>query len=108
MQDAVGAGVMQMDKFADEVRSGAGQVARINQMTNEIIGEVQTLSERFRLVNEGMRNQAVGAEQINDAMTQIAEAARRTAQSVKEFEGATAHLRGSVEGLKQEIGQFKI
>ena len=30
------------------------------------------------------------------------------AQSVKEFEGATAHLRGSVEGLKQEIGQFKI
>jgi methyl-accepting chemotaxis protein WspA len=108
MQDAVGAGVMQMDKFADEVRSGVAQVTRINQMTHEIITEVQALSGRFKLVNEGMRNQAVGAEQINEAMAQIADAARRTGQAVKEFESATAHLRGSVEGLKQEIGQFKV
>jgi methyl-accepting chemotaxis protein WspA len=108
MQDAVSAGVMQMDKFADEVRSGVGQVTSINQMTYEIIGEVQALSDRFRLVNEGMRNQALGAEQINDAMGQIAEGARRSAQSVQEFERATAHLRGSVEGLNQEIAQFKI
>src|SRR4051794_6249145 len=90
MQDAVGAGVMQMDKFADEVRSGVGQVTRLNQMTHEIITEVQNLSGRFGLVTEGMKNQAVGAQQINEAMGQIAEGARRSAQSVKEFERATA------------------
>jgi methyl-accepting chemotaxis protein WspA len=108
MQDAVSAGVMQMDKFADEVRSGVGQVTSINQMTYEIINEVHGLSERFQLVTEGMRNQAVGAQQINDAMSQIAESAKRSEQSVKEFERATGHLRGSVEGLNQEISQFKI
>ncbi len=108
MQDAVSAGVMQMDKFADEVRSGVSQVTTINQMTFEIIGEVQTLNNRFKLVNEGMRNQAIGAEQINEAMAQIAEGARRSSQSVQEFERATAHLRSSVEGLNQEIAQFKI
>jgi methyl-accepting chemotaxis protein WspA len=108
MQDAVSAGVMQMDKFADEVRSGVGQVTTINQMTYEIITEVQNLSDRFKLVNEGMRNQSVGAEQINEAMGQIADGARRSAQSVQEFERATTHLRGSVEGLNQEISQFKI
>jgi methyl-accepting chemotaxis protein WspA len=108
MQDAVSAGVMQMDKFADEVRTGVGQVTTINQMTHEIINEVQTLSGRFELVNEGMRNQTTGAQQINDAMTQIADAARRSAQAIHEFEQATAHLRGSVEGLNAEIGQFKI
>ena len=108
MQDAVSAGVMQMDKFADEVRSGVGQVSRINQMTWEIITEVQGLSTRFQLVAEGMKNQAAGAQQINDAMGQIAESTRRNAQSVQEFERATAHLRGSVEGLNQEISQFKI
>jgi len=108
MQDAVSAGVMQMDKFADEVRSGVGQVTNINQMTYEIIGEVHGLSERFQLVTEGMRNQAIGAQQINDAMGQIADSAKRSEQSVKEFERATAHLRGSVEGLNQEISQFKI
>ncbi len=108
MQDAVSAGVMQMDKFADEVRTGVGQVTTINQMSHEIIREVQTLSGRFDLVNEGMRNQSTGAQQINDAMTQIADAARRSAQAITEFEQATSHLRGSVEGLNAEIGQFKI
>jgi methyl-accepting chemotaxis protein WspA len=108
MQDAVGAGVMQMDKFADEVRSGVAQVTRINQMTWEIITEVQGLSSRFGLVNEGMNNQAIGAQQINDAMAQIATGASRSAQSVKEFERATAHLRASVEGINQEISQFRV
>jgi methyl-accepting chemotaxis protein WspA len=107
MQEAVSAGVMQMDKFADEVRTGVGQVTRLSQMTWEIITEVQGLSGRFQLVNEGMRNQSVGAQQINDAMTQITDAARRTAQSIQEFERATAHLRGSVENLNGEIAQFK-
>ena len=107
MQDAVSAGVMQMDKFADEVRSGVGQVTKINQMTWEIITEVQSLSGRFQLVNEGMRNQTVGAQQINDAMAQIAEGTRRSLQSLQDFERATAHLRASVEGLSQEISQFK-
>lgn len=107
MQDAVSAGVMQMDKFADEVRSGVGQVTKLNQMTWEIINEVQGLSGRFQLVNEGMRNQSVGAQQINDAMAQIADAARRSAQSIQEFERATAHLRSSIEELNKEIAQFK-
>jgi len=107
MQDAVSAGVMQMDKFADEVRSGVGQVTKINQMTWEIITEVQGLSGRFQLVNDGMKNQSIGAAQINDAMTQIADVTRRTVQSNQEFEKATAHLRGSVEGLNAEICQFK-
>jgi methyl-accepting chemotaxis protein WspA len=107
MQDAVSAGVMQMDKFADEVRGGVAQVTRINQLTWEIITEVQGLSGRFALVNEGMRSQAAGAEQINAAMAQVADAAGRTADGVREFERATAHLRGSVEGLNSEIAQFK-
>jgi methyl-accepting chemotaxis protein WspA len=107
MQDAVSAGVMQMDKFGEEVRSGVGQVTKINQMTWEIITEVQSLSSRFQLVNDGMRNQNAGAQQINDAMTQISEATRRSAQSIQDFEHVIATLRGSVEGLNQEISQFK-
>jgi methyl-accepting chemotaxis protein WspA len=107
MQDAVSVGVMQMDKFADEVRSGVGQVGKINQMTWDIIAEVQGLSGRFQLVNEGMRNQSVGAQQINDAMAQIADGARRSLQSLQEFERATAHLRASVESVTREIALFK-
>ncbi len=107
MQDAVSTGVMQMDKFSEEVRSGVGKVAEINGQTGQIIEEVHGLSERFRQVNEGMRNQAVGAEQINEAMASMAKNIRDTASALEEFNRATSHLRASVELLNQEIAQFK-
>jgi methyl-accepting chemotaxis protein WspA len=108
MQDAVSTGVMQMDKFSDEVRSGVGRVAEINQQTGQIIEEVHGLTDRFHQVNEGMRNQAIGAEQINEAMVSMTSNIRQTAAALEEFNRATAHLRGAVEGLNQEIAQFKI
>jgi methyl-accepting chemotaxis protein WspA len=106
MQDAVSAGVMQMDKFSGEVRSGVERVAEINGQTGQIITEVQGLSGRFQLVNEGMRNQSIGAQQINEAMIQVSQGTKQTEASLEEFNKATAHLRHSVELLNQEIAQF--
>jgi methyl-accepting chemotaxis protein WspA len=108
MQDAVSAGVMQMDKFSGEVRQGVGRIQEINSQTGQIIEEVQGLTPRFRAVNEGMRQQSIGAEQISDAMGQMAESSRQTAVSLDELKRATAVLHGAVESLNQEIAQFKI
>jgi len=108
MQDAVSAGVMQMDKFGEEVRSGVSRVAEINSQTGQIITEVATLGDRFRHVNESMNNQSIGVEQINEAMTDIAANVRSTAAALDEFNKTTIHLRGSVENLNQEISQFKV
>jgi methyl-accepting chemotaxis protein WspA len=108
MQDAVSAGVMQMDKFGEEVRSSVSRVAEVNGQTGQIIAEVSGLSDRFRLVNEGMHNQAVGAGQINEAMGNIAGNVRQTATALEEFNTATGHLRGSIEQLNQEIASFKV
>jgi methyl-accepting chemotaxis protein WspA len=108
MQDAVSAGVMQMDKFSEEVRSGVGRVAEINGQTGQIITEVAGLSERFRSVNEGMHNQSVGAQQINEAMGSIADNVRQTSAALEELHKATHHLRGAIEQLNQEIASFKV
>ena len=108
MQEAVTTGVMQMDRFSDEVRSGVGRVAEINGQTDQIIDEVHGLTDRYHHVNEGMRNQAIGAEQINEAMASMTTNIRQTAGSLEEFKRATAHLRSSVEMLNQEITQFRI
>jgi methyl-accepting chemotaxis protein WspA len=108
MHDAVSAGVMQMDKFSEQVRAGVGRVAEINSQTGEIIDEVRGLTDRFGIVHEGMRNQTIGAGQINEAMVKMAEGARRTSTSLEEFNRATQHLRGSVESLNAEIAQFSI
>jgi methyl-accepting chemotaxis protein WspA len=108
MQDAVSAGVMQMDKFSEEVRSGVGRVAEINGQTGQIITEVAALSERFGSVNEGMNNQSVGAQQINEAMGSIASNVRQTSAALEEFNKTTHHLRASIEQLNQEIASFKV
>ena len=108
MQEAVASGVMQMDKFSDQVRSSVGRVAEINVQTGQIITEVSGLGERFRFVNEGMRNQTVGAEQIDEAMGNMAGNIRQTAGALDEFNRATAHLRGSIERLNGEIASFKV
>jgi methyl-accepting chemotaxis protein WspA len=108
MQEAVTTGVMQMDKFSDEVRSGVGRVAEINGQTGQIIEEVHALTDRYHQVNESMRNQSIGAEQINEAMANMTGNIRETAAALEEFNRATAHLRNSVEMLNQEIAQFRI
>jgi methyl-accepting chemotaxis protein WspA len=108
MQDAVSAGVMQMDKFSGEVRAGVERVAELSGQTGQIIEEVQALSSRFQLVNEGMRNQSLGAQQINEAMGQVTAGAQQTQTALQEFNKATAHLRQSVELLNQEISRFTV
>jgi methyl-accepting chemotaxis protein WspA len=108
MQDAVSAGVMQMDKFSGEMRGGVQRVAEISSQTGQIIEDVQTLSERFDLVNEGMRNQSLGAEQINEAMVQLTDGARQTQTALEEFHKAAAHLRESVELLNEDVARFTV
>jgi methyl-accepting chemotaxis protein WspA len=108
MQDAVSAGVMQMDKFSGEVRGGVERVAEISTETGQIIEEVQALSNRFKLVNEGMTNQSLGAQQISEAMGQVSASTQQTEGALRELNKATAHLRQSVELINKEIAQFTV
>jgi methyl-accepting chemotaxis protein WspA len=108
MQGAVSAGVMEMDKFTEEVRRGVGTVESIGGQLGQIITQVQGLTQSFESVAEAMRAQSQGAVQINDAMVQLSAGARQTTSSLKEFDNATAHLRDAVGDLKQEISHFKV
>jgi methyl-accepting chemotaxis protein WspA len=108
MQDAVSAGVMQMDKFSGEVRGGVQRVAELSGQTGQIIEEVQTLSERFQSVHEGMRNQALGAEQINQAMVQLTDGVRQAQAALEEFAKAASHLGQAVEALREDVAQFTV
>ena len=108
MHDAVSAGVMQMDKFADEVRTGVARVGEVNQQTDQIIAQVRNLGEHFQALDEGMRQQAQGAEHINQAILQVSASTKQSAAALAEFNAATTHLRGSVDLLNQEIAGFTI
>jgi methyl-accepting chemotaxis protein WspA len=108
MQSSVAAGVMEMDRFSEQVRQGALDVGSISDQLGQIIAAVQGLSERFDQVTEGMRVQAQGAEQIREAVVQINEGASQTSASLREFNKATAYLREAVSELKEEVSRFAL
>jgi methyl-accepting chemotaxis protein WspA len=108
MQYSVSAGVMEMDKFSDQVRRGVDEVAQIGDQLGSIIGAVQGLTGRFDQVNEGMRVQSQGAEQIREAVIRLSEGAHQTSISLREFNKATDHLREAVGGLKEEVSRFRV
>jgi len=108
MQYSVSAGVMEMDKFSDQVRRGVDEVASIGGQLGSIIDAVQGLTGRFDQVNEGMRVQSQGAEQIREAVIRLSEGAHQTSISLREFNKATDHLREAVGGLKEEVSRFTV
>jgi len=108
MQYSVSAGVMEMDKFAEQVRSGVREIGEVGEKLGDIINAVQGISGRFDQVTEGMRAQSQGAEQIREAMVRLAEGATRTAASLDDFNNATVHLRDAVGDLKEEVSRFTI
>jgi methyl-accepting chemotaxis protein WspA len=108
MQYSVSAGVMEMDKFAEQVRGGVQEIGLVSEKLGEIIEAVQGISGRFGQVTEGMRAQSQGAEQIREAMVRLADGASRTAASLGDFNKATTHLREAVSDLKEEVSRFTI
>lgn len=108
MQYSVSAGVMEMDKFTDQVRQGVGEVAHIGEQLGLIITDVQGLTGRFELVTEGMRVQSQGAEQIREAVVRLSDGAHQTSVSLREFNKATDHLREAISELKEEVSRFTL
>lgn len=108
MQSSVSAGVMEMDKFSGEVALWVKSVGDIGNQLNSILEQIKVLTPRYESVNEGMRSQASGAQQISEAMTQLTEGARNTSESLKHFHEATSQLKEAARALQTEVSRFKV
>ena len=108
MQSAVSAGVMEMDRFAEQVRSGVEEVDSIGSQMGRIIEHVTATSERFSTLDSGVREQSAGAGQIDLAMGRLRERARQSAESVREFSQSAEALQKALGSLRGVIDQFKV
>jgi methyl-accepting chemotaxis protein WspA len=108
MQSSVTAGVMEMDKFSEEVKRGVKSVGVISEQLGQIIERVQEVIHQFEKVNEGMKAQALGADQISEAMVQLSEGAKQTSESVKQTNESTELLREAARALQAETSRFKV
>jgi methyl-accepting chemotaxis protein WspA len=108
MQASVSTGVMEMDKFNQEVERGAQEVSEMSQQMAQIIEQVTTLTPQFLMVTQGMEAQAQGADQISDVMMQLSDVSVQTADSLQEINRAIAQLGEVAQGLHQEIARFQV
>ena len=108
MQSSVTAGVMEMDKFNGEVSQWVNSVGNISNQLNQILEQIKVLTPRYESVNDGMRSQATGAQQISEAMTQLTDGARNTSESLKHFHEVTFQLKEAAHELQTEVSRFKV
>lgn len=103
MHSAVAAGVMEMDKFSQEVNQSVENIDEVGLKLSEIIQQVQTITPRFEKVNLGMENQAESALQISEAMMQLSEVSSQTAQALKDINDSLSGLKIASYDLRQQI-----
>lgn len=108
MQDSVTGGVMEMDKFSEQVSRSVSDTHDISLRFGEIIQQIQALLPQFDAVHEGMRSQSAGAKQIRDSMVSLTDSVRVSAQALDETTHATQRLEGAIDELRNEISSFKI
>ena len=108
MQTAVSGGVMEMDRFADQVRRGVGQVKTIGQRLAGVIQGVGEIDGQFGEVTTGMQSQVQGAEQIRQSMDGLSGNASRARDATKEFSEAAQSLLHSISSLREAVALFRL
>jgi methyl-accepting chemotaxis protein WspA len=108
MQSAVSTGVMEMDKFTQEVGQGVNDVGTIISQLGQVIEQVQDLTPRFESVNQGMELQAESATQISESMIQLSNTSQETGEALIAIKSAISELTIAEQDLQRELSRFKV
>lgn len=106
MRSAVSSGVMEMDRFGEQVRRGVSEATELGVQLAEIIEGVERLKPRFESAHQGMQAQVAGAGQISDAMLQLREVAVISGESSQALADTSGQLLQAVDALRAEIVRF--
>lgn len=107
MQSAVSAGVMEMDKFREDVRHSEESVNEVVQLLLQITERVRAMSDRYDKVNVGMKSQAQGALHISESISHLTESAQEAASGVVEFGSVVQQLQDATKKLQNGVASFK-
>lgn len=108
MLSSVSTGVMEMDKFTQDVGENAQSISQISDQMAQIIYQVQSLVPQFEIVSGGMLAQAQGAQQIKAAMEQLNDTSQQTADSVKDTNQVILQLGDVAQDLQMEVAHFRL
>jgi methyl-accepting chemotaxis protein WspA len=108
IQSAVSAGIMGLEKFSEEVRSGLQDVQQVGGQLTQVIEQVQTLAPRFDRVSAGMQAQSTGAEQISQSLAELSASASQTVESLHQSGRVIDRLNQVAKDLRSGVSRFKL
>jgi methyl-accepting chemotaxis protein len=87
---------------------GARQVDAAGASMNEIVAQVQRVSQMIGELSSAAIEQSAGIGQVNDAMTQLDQVTQQNAALVEESAAAAESLRHQADRLTQAVGVFRL
>ena len=108
MQNAVAAGVSEMDKFAEDVRMGVSDVERIIGGMDTVITKMQSIAPQLESLTEGMNSQTAGVSQISEAMSSLNDGVRQAGALLRQVSDSRSQMREAMASLEAEISKFKL
>ncbi|HLO52092.1 MAG TPA: methyl-accepting chemotaxis protein, partial [Kamptonema sp.] len=103
IQLSVSKGVMEMDKFSQQVRHHVELVSRIAEQIAEVIEQVQSLTPQFEQVSQSMEGQFEGAQQISLTISQLSQASQQTVASLQNTNQALNQLNDTAQELQSVV-----
>lgn len=91
----------------DQVQEGVQLVRRAGDSLGEIVGSVKRVADIVAEIAAASREQAVGIEQVNQAVGQMDEATRRNAEMVEQNTGSSRQLDEQAGALKRMMDFFR-
>jgi len=107
MRNAVDSGVSEMDKFAEEIRTGGADIGRLVSEMEELAAKMQAISPQVERLASGIRSQRLDITKVGDAMAGVGEAMRQSELVMREVSAVRAQLKESSEKLSSEISSFE-
>ncbi|HLO52093.1 MAG TPA: methyl-accepting chemotaxis protein [Kamptonema sp.] len=103
LQSSVYNGVMEMDKFSQQVNYYVEQVSRISGQIAEVIEQVQSLTPQFKQISQSMEGQFEGAQQISFTIAQLSDASEQTVVSLQKTNQALHQLNHTAQELQSVV-----
>jgi methyl-accepting chemotaxis protein WspA len=100
IQASVAKGVLEMDKFSQQVSHYIEIVSRMSGQIASLIFQVQSLTPQFEKVSHSMSGQFEGARQISTAISHLSEASQQTVASLQQTNQVLEQLNDTAQVLQ--------
>jgi methyl-accepting chemotaxis protein len=97
-----------IDDSVGQVETGSRQVGRAGETMREVVGAIRRVADMMAEINAASREQSLGIDQINHAVTQMDEVTQQNAALVEEAAAAAESMQEQADQLAQAVSVFRV